>query len=282
MWLEANTRLEPALQQLAGVVRENVGIAAHFVDRPAAAAFADVFAQRGLPAGNGGGPDHVVKHVARADRRSAAAGVRRNVVHFSHFDRFHPAIFGEPGRRRMRVRPTNPGLPALTVTSGVETTRSGSPKCPFGAVDQRNRRRQVGRIAFRSRRYRPTSRSWRVPDRSAKDRSCNAGFRCSSRCTREASRRACRAAAVRSLIDFRPRARLLVSDQRHGRDRVRLVAVLAASLQNRSDVFGESHNARHRRKIACDYGETYEETGNSKSRRASDGMYVHGTPSIGS
>ena len=56
-----------SLEQLAGIVRENICIAADFVNRPSPAAFADVFAKRGLAARNIGGPDHVMEHEARTD-----------------------------------------------------------------------------------------------------------------------------------------------------------------------------------------------------------------------
>ena len=40
----AKTTLEPAFRNFAGVIRENIGVAAHFVDRPVAAAFTNIFA----------------------------------------------------------------------------------------------------------------------------------------------------------------------------------------------------------------------------------------------
>ena len=52
MCAESNTSTRIGPEQLAGVGRENIRVAAHFVNRPAAAAFADVFAERSLLARN--------------------------------------------------------------------------------------------------------------------------------------------------------------------------------------------------------------------------------------
>ena len=76
--------LEPFFSRRADLESKNVRLAAHFVHRPRRAVVGNVGIRRFL-AKHARAPDHVVEHVAAADR--LAAGPRRaDVIHFPDFD----------------------------------------------------------------------------------------------------------------------------------------------------------------------------------------------------
>ncbi len=191
------------LQQPAGQLIEDVGVAADFVHGPRRDAVAvlqhELEGQLGVLghfAQHARAPDHVVEHVAAADGLAAGAAAR-HVVDLANLDRRDVAILGQAGRDALDLAPPV-GRVALDQQLVARHDQIGLADAPVAAVGELQRRRHRRRDCRAARRCRPTSRSSRSRRRSATGRPCSAGCRCSSRCTTAASRRRagrCRCAA---------------------------------------------------------------------------------------
>ena len=247
----------PRLEQPRGLRVEEVGFAAHFMDRPGGGAggHAEEGGQAERLVGidgflgrveDAGVPDHVVEHVAAAHRFAARSG-RIHVVHFAHFERGHVAVLGQSGRRRRNLAPPV-GRIALHQDVGGLHHQVGLTNRPAGAVVPHARGRQVGRVAAGRTGIGPLGdqRDFFVAERRIVLEVLNPDFLLDV--PRRHYARA-RADAGAGLDRARPRTGLFVGLQRHRRHAARAVAVLAAALQDRRDVLGEGHFAGRCRRL---------------------------------
>ncbi len=219
-------------QQAAGFRRKEVRAASDLVHRPRRV--------RTAAAVLVGRPDHVMKDVSSADGRAAGAVLAaRHVVDFANLQRGHVAVFGQPRRHALDFAPPVGGVALHEdfLRRHHQIRCANRPRVPIVELP---RRRHVLRIALRRAVVRPLGDLgelglaqrrvvlvlldadvlFDVPGRHDAGVGADAG----------------------ALLDrARPRPDLVVRDQRHRRHTVRVVAVLAAALENRRDVAGEGH-----------------------------------------
>ena len=220
-------------QKLAGIIREDISVAAHFMHRPAAAAFAH---EGRIIAGDAGGPDHMVEHVAGTDGL-AAIGLFLNVVHFPNLDGFNPAVLFEPQGSGFQFTPII-GSACLDryFRSGNDQIRLS--EGPLIVVTEGTKGRHVGRVAFGSAIVGPfgNSREFVFAQGEVVLVMLNADIFFNEVGRHDPSFVPQRGAFFDG---FSPWPRLLVCHECHGGQALLVVAVLTAALQDRRNILRE-------------------------------------------
>ena len=234
------------LQQPRRVGTEEVSVAAHFVHRPDRYAFVEEngrqrirFAIGVLLVDDACRPDHVVKHVTSADRGAAAAGLVVDVVDFLDLERGDVAILGQSGRNAGNLAPPIGRVGLHVDFTGLDDQIRSADR-PRMVVGEHAGRRHVGGVALR--------RAAVDPFRDLRD-FCGAQRRIALKLLNpdvllDVPRRHDARARTnsRALLDgTRPWPHFFKSRQRHWRDAVVAMAILAAPLKEGRDVPGERH-----------------------------------------
>ena len=167
------------LQKPTALGREEVCTAPHLVHRPGRV--------RSTSAALVGRPDDVMDDVASADRGAAAVLRARDVVHLAHLQGGDVAVFSEPDVDRLDLAPPVRRVPLYHDVLAADD-ESGLPIAQVFAIGERAGGGHIRRIALAGAGIGPIGDLGNLERRSATGRSCNAGCRCSSRCTRAASR----------------------------------------------------------------------------------------------
>ena len=215
-------------QQASGLVGEDVGVAAHLVDRPRGGGLIG-------PAHHFAFVVHVVEHVASAD--GARGATARDVVQLAHFHRRHVAVFGETGRDVTHIAPpVGPGgRHQHLLRAQHQIGRADGPDvgCGHGLG-----RRQVGHVAERSAGIGPRGNGGNLlfRERRIALEALDADLALDEPRRHDAG---AGPHAGAPLDRARPGAHVLIGHERHRRHAFGGVAVLATALQDRRDVLGE-------------------------------------------
>ena len=227
------------------------------MNRPAAAPFSGF--ERRLLARRTRRPDHVVKYIPCANRLSPA--VAFDIVHLSDLDGFHPPVFFEPGRRGSQFTPIIRS-PGLDRNFGRGENQVRLSQRPFAGIGDHAGRRHIGRVSFRSPGVNPLAnhRDFRIAER----RVVLELLYPDALLDEPGRHHAPLVAQRRPLFNGPgPWPGVLKCDKRHRRQTLLVMAVLAAPLQNGSDVFGKCDLRRSRLgRHGCDTGH---QTGNRES-----------------
>ena len=238
------------LQQPRRLRIEEVGVAADLVHRPVGRLLVECREQRaflvGLAVEHLRAPDHVVEHEASADRGAAGRRLRLDVVDFLDLERRDVAILGQAGRHARNLAPPVRRVALHDEFLGLDDQirRADRPRVAVG-VDLRP---AACRPDCRSaRRCRPTWRSIAISSSLSDGSFWNCWMPMFFSTYHGGITPAFGPMPVRCLMARAHGRDVFVGRQRHRRDAVGAVAVLAAALQDRRDVLREGHFAGVRR-----------------------------------